>query len=237
METQPYQEDIPEVALIIGGHSGIGRETASRLKFEHPRIAQCVPDRTELDVTNRKSIVSYIRERGPFTDIIYSAGINDLGWITRPKIEVAMEDMFRVNCTGFVSVLSVHRRLYHGAGFSAVAVSSDAGRIPMRGSIAYCVSKAALNAAVKVAARELAPDCRVNAVAPGMVEGTMMTKYIDETIPDFRGWTKDRAIEYELSNTPTRRRATLLEIADAIVWVLTGPEQMTGAIIDVNGGR
>jgi NAD(P)-dependent dehydrogenase (short-subunit alcohol dehydrogenase family) len=70
-----------------------------------------------------------------------------------------------------------------------------------------------------------------------MVEGTAMTEYIDKTIPKFRGWTPEYAREYERQGTPTGRRATLTEIAQAVVWVLLGPDQMTGAIISVNGGR
>ena len=107
----------------------------------------------------------------------------------------------------------------------------------MRGSVAYCASKAALNAAVRVMARELAPLHRINAVAPGMVEDTPMTDYIDRNLPEFRGWALEYVAEYERQNTPSGRRATKSEVAETIVWVLFGPEQMTGAILDINGGR
>jgi NAD(P)-dependent dehydrogenase (short-subunit alcohol dehydrogenase family) len=70
-----------------------------------------------------------------------------------------------------------------------------------------------------------------------MVENTPMTRYIDKAIPRFRGWTPAFARKYEMQGTPTRRRATLSEVAHTIAWVLTGPEQITGAIIPVNGGR
>jgi NAD(P)-dependent dehydrogenase (short-subunit alcohol dehydrogenase family) len=70
-----------------------------------------------------------------------------------------------------------------------------------------------------------------------MVEGTAMTKYIDETIPKFRGWTPEYAREYERASVPSGRRATLEEVAETIRWVLLGPEQMTGAIIKINGGK
>jgi NAD(P)-dependent dehydrogenase (short-subunit alcohol dehydrogenase family) len=200
-------------------------------------MEQVVPSRALLDVGSRDSATSVIKLYGPFTHILYSAGINNLGWISQERMNIAMEYAFEVNCTGFITILSEHRRCFPNQGFSAVAVSSDAARIPMRGSIAYCASKAALNAAVRVAARELAPACRVNAVAPGMVAGTPMTEYIDATIPKFRNWAPGFAQEYERQGTPTGRRATLTEVASTIVWVLTGPDQMTGAIIPINGGR
>ena len=226
--------------LIIGGHSGIGMAVSELLNKQRPDIPemeQYVPDKATLDVESRSTVERVIREEGPFTHIIYSAGLNRLAWVYDRSISFLMEDMFYVNCSGFVGVVSAHVRIWEGAPLSVVAVSSDAARIPMRGSVAYCASKAALEAAVRCMAREMAPVHRINAVAPGMVEGTPMTEYIDRTIPEFRDWSPEYAREYERSGTPTGRRATLAEVAETIVWVLTGPEQMTGAIIDINGGR
>jgi NAD(P)-dependent dehydrogenase (short-subunit alcohol dehydrogenase family) len=118
-----------------------------------------------------------------------------------------------------------------------VAVSSDAAERPMRTSIAYCASKAALNMAVKVAARELAPEIRVNAVSPGMVSGTAMTEYIDDVVPEIRRWTPEAAARYEQSQIPAGRRATKDEVADLVYHTLCGPEYMTGSILTLNGGR
>lgn len=222
-------------ALIIGGKSGIGAEV-HRYLANHTDLKFHVPDSQELDVTYGSSIARAM-SNGPFNYIVYSAGINQLAWVNDPKIGFNMEDTFGINCSGFVQVVSEHLQTFPDVGISAVAVSSDAATIPMRGSVAYCASKAALNAAVKVMARELAPLHRINAVAPGMVEGTPMTDYIDAVIPSFRGWTPDQARNYERQNVPTKRRATLAEVAETIAWVLTGPAQMTGAIIEINGGR
>jgi NAD(P)-dependent dehydrogenase (short-subunit alcohol dehydrogenase family) len=223
--------------LIIGGQTGIGEAAAKHINNIYPEVEQYVPLRGELDVTEREDIIFAIGNRGPFTHILYSAGVNRLKWMDGQALDVTLESAFAVNCSGFIMTLGEHRRKWPNAGFSAVAISSDAAHIPMRGSIAYCASKAALDMAVKVAARELAPFCRVNAIAPGMVEGTPMTRYIDRTIPEFRGWTEEQTRAYEKLNTPTQRRATLDEVSRTIMWVLFGPEQMTGAIIPINGGR
>jgi NAD(P)-dependent dehydrogenase (short-subunit alcohol dehydrogenase family) len=225
--------------LIVGGRSGIGAATAELLAKRHAYEGMhiAIPDHHQLDISSVISTESYVSKYGPFTHIIYSAGINRLRWAGTRKISLMMEDHFSINCAGFVELIGAHTRIHPTAYLSAVAVSSDAGSRPMRGSVAYCASKAALNMAVKVMARELAPLHRINAVAPGMVEGTPMTAYIDDTIPEFRGWTEEEARAYELQNTPTKRRATLGEVADTIEWVLFGPDQMTGAIIDINGGK
>jgi NAD(P)-dependent dehydrogenase (short-subunit alcohol dehydrogenase family) len=222
-------------AIVIGGNSGIGATTADVLSGMGHEVD--VPPRDKLDVTSGVDISSYIRTHGPFPYIVYSAGRNELAWVDSLDIDLTMYTMFEVNCAGFVHFISRHIRTFPEQPVSAVAVSSDAGRIPMRGSIAYCASKAALDMSIKVLARELAPLHRINAVAPGMVEDTPMTEYIDKTIPEFRSWTPEHAREYEKQNTPTGRRATRLEVARTIAWVLTGPEQMTGAIIEITGGK
>jgi NAD(P)-dependent dehydrogenase (short-subunit alcohol dehydrogenase family) len=224
--------------LILGGHSGIG-EAVSELMFAGGNALLYRPTREEVNVRNKGHIKNYLIHNGPFRYIVYSAGVNNLQWIIdySRRNYLNFDYAIDVNVGGFVSVVSEHVDAWPDAKVSAVAVSSDAAEIPMRGSLAYCVSKAALDMAVKVMARELAPLWRVNAVAPGMVEGTAMTKYIDETIPKFRGWTPEYAREYERASVPSGRRATLEEVAETIRWVLLGPEQMTGAIIKINGGK
>jgi NAD(P)-dependent dehydrogenase (short-subunit alcohol dehydrogenase family) len=226
--------------LILGGQSGIGKAVFNMLEVEMGNVNRLFrPPRAVVDVNNRGDIHSYLVHNGPFQYIVYSAGINQLQWIgdyyRKPCNNLG--NTFDTNVGGFVNVVSIHKHLYPMAEVSAVAVSSDAAELPMRGSLAYCVSKAALDMAVKVMARELAPLWRVNAVAPGMVDGTAMTKYIDETIPGFRGWSAEYAREYERASVPSGRRATLEEVAETIRWVLLGPEQMTGAIIKINGGK
>lgn len=223
--------------LVVGGMSGIGDTVARELKRQYPKLEQYVPPRLIMDVTDRCSVANAMRDEGPFTHIVYSAGMNDLAWVPERRTARLMDETFRVNCSGFVSVVSEHIHAFPDDALSVVAISSDAAEIPMRGSVAYCASKAALNMAVKVLARELAPLHRINAVSPGMVDGTPMTAYIDSTIPIFRGWTPDQARNYEKQNVPTRKRATRDEVAETVIWVLMGPDQMTGSIIDINGGR
>jgi len=234
MESDPIE---PEDFLIVGGHSGIGKRTVAYLRGMYPNAEFCVPKRDILDVRSHVEIQACVGREGPFSHIVYSAGINELAWVDKADLDVVLYDAMEVNCFGFAVLIGEHVRQFPAHRFSAVAVSSDAGQVPMRGSLAYCVSKAALDMAVRQMARELAPECRINAVAPGIVDGTDMTKYIDETIPDFRGWTPEQALDYERQGIPTGRRATLDEVAKTIAWVLMGPGQMTGAIIDINGGR
>lgn len=228
--------------LIIGASSGIGEAIAEYLQT-HADATQCedwlMPGTDVLDVRSSAECYACIRQEGPFDYIIYSAGINELAWITQIGMQWdnTFENVWDVNCHGFVRIVGAHEHLFPEAGGSIVAISSDAARRPMRGSIAYCSSKAALDMSVRVMARELAPRWRVNAIAPGITDDTNMTRYLDDNIPIFRGWTSDHAQEYEKSQIPMGRRAAPGEIAEVAASVLIGPEYLTGAIIEVNGGR
>jgi NAD(P)-dependent dehydrogenase (short-subunit alcohol dehydrogenase family) len=120
-----------------------------------------------------------------------------------------------------------------------ICISSDASTHPMRGSTLYCSSKAALDHAVRCAARELSPDGWViNAINPGKIDDTKMTEYIDSTVPGFRKWTPEEAYEREASQIPMGRRGTKEEIANLVYSILTTDcDYMNGSIIAVNGAR
>ena len=123
-------------------------------------------------------------------------------------------------------------------GVTVLAITSDAGERPMRTSMAYCASKAGLNMAIKVAARECAAHgIRVLGIAPGMTEGTDMTKYIDRTVPELRGWTEAKTVEYEIQQEVTPGRINREELAVVAIMAANGPRHWTGDIITVNGGR
>jgi NAD(P)-dependent dehydrogenase (short-subunit alcohol dehydrogenase family) len=223
--------------LIIGASSGIGETIATYALNIIPDYEWLMPGTDILDVRSQSEIYACLKQEGPFKYIVYSAGVNRLAWVHQLAFSSVAEDTWDVNCNGFIKVMSAHENLYKDAEGSAIVISSDAARRPMRGSLAYCASKAALDMAVRVMARELAPRWRVNAISPGITDGTLMTDYLDEHIPGFRGWTPEQARQYEVSQIPMGRRAAREEIAEVAVSVLLSPEYLTGAIIEVNGGR
>ena len=77
---------------------------------------------------------------------------------------------------------------------------------------------------VKALARDLAPEIRVNGIAPGAAlwpEGYMAD-------------AQRRAI---LDRIPLGRPAGADQIADAVMCMVTGPDYITGQILAVDGGR
>lgn len=95
---------------------------------------------------------------------------------------------------------------------------------PRPGHALYCMAKAALAMATKALALELAPDVRVNAVAPGAI------LWGDDETDEAR---KQRM----LARTPLARTGTPEEIAGTVAWLLRDAGYVTGQVIAVDGGR
>ena len=123
----------------------------------------------------------------------------------------------------FASIMARHP----GAGI--VNVSSVAAVMGIGSSIAYMASKGALNAMTFGLARALAPEIRVNAVGPGLVE----TPWLKQ------GLGVDR---YEASRANYCKVAPLAEtiqpddVADACFWLCTGAAKTTGEFILIDSG-
>jgi NAD(P)-dependent dehydrogenase (short-subunit alcohol dehydrogenase family) len=103
-----------------------------------------------------------------------------------------------------------------------VNVSSHAGVRPKGASIPYAASKAALNHVTRLLALSLAPEIRVNAVAPGLVD-----------TPLTADWTGAQQLWKE--HSPMRRAATPDDIAQAVA-MLVASDYLTGEILLADGG-
>lgn len=112
----------------------------------------------------------------------------------------------------------------HSAGVPAcvINVSSHAGVRPKGASIPYAATKAALNHVTRLLALSLAPDIRVNAVAPGLVD-----------TPLTADWTQAQDLWRE--RAPMRRAASPQDIAQAVS-MLIASNYLTGEILLSDGG-
>jgi len=226
--------------LVIGtGTGGIGDTFVELWVQENVGMVGetlYTPNINRLDVTDEMNIERYIEENGPFAEIVYSAGIQKLQWAH--EIETfELRNIFEVNVFGFILLVGAHVAMYPESELRVAVVVSDAAEKPMRTSTAYCASKAALAMSVKTLARELAPAAIIVGVSPGVVEGTGMTRQLEEDIPATRNWTKDQARAYENSGSVLGRRITQDEVAEALMFALRGPEALNGSIITLNGGN
>lgn len=107
--------------------------------------------------------------------------------------------------------------------------SSWVGSYPYPGSIDYCASKAALDHLARLVAQEYAAQgIRVNAVAPGILDGGASRRAVEEK-PELR--------KMMLASIPAGELGTSDQVADAFVY-LCSPESnyMTGHVLFVDGG-
>lgn len=114
-----------------------------------------------------------------------------------------------------------------GGGGSVIGISSVIGRIAGRGFLAYGTAKAALAHWTRLAALDLAPHIRVNAIAVGAVATSALQVVLDDD--HLRGQAE--------ANTPLHRIGEPDEIA-ALVLTLASPAGgfMTGKVVEVDGG-
>ncbi len=88
----------------------------------------------------------------------------------------------------------------------------------------YCMAKAALAAMTRSLALDLAPQVRVNGVAPGAVLWPS----------DGKGYDDQQAL---LARTPLQRAGTPEDVAGAVLWLLRDAPFVTGQILRIDGGR
>lgn len=222
---------------VVGATSGIGAETAALLDDEFN--CDVHTSGLDADVTDRRLLARFFMEHGPFDGLIYCAGINHLDWSEDLDLDV-MAKLHDVNVIGCLNVLQACKFTSPSSPLKrVVVVGSDAAWKPMRTSVAYNSSKAALHAMVQVIARERAnEEFAINVVAPGLVNGTPMTEYVFEQTKKIRGWDDDALMSYMLAQIPMGRPAEPYEVAEVVCCVLLlETPYLNGAIIPVNGGR
>jgi pteridine reductase len=114
-----------------------------------------------------------------------------------------------------------HLRASRGAIVNMADIHAER---PLREHALYGMSKAALVHMTRALALDLAPDVRVNAIAPGAI-----------LWPD--SGKSDAAKQALLDRTPLQRIGTPEEVADAVRWLLRDATYVTGQVLRLDGGR
>lgn len=110
------------------------------------------------------------------------------------------------------------------SGGGIVSISDMYASRSLPGHAAYTMSKAALEHMTQALAVDLAPEVRVNAVAPGAILWPAQGKSEAER-------------EAMLARIPLARTGTVDDIAGAVTWLLTAAPYVTGHVLRVDGGR
>ena len=240
-----------KVAIITGGSSGIGASTARELarrgwavaiNYAHnaapaEQLASQLKNSlaVQADVADdaqcRRLAKAVLDKYGSVDALVNNAGTtkvvahNDLDGLSGEDFQ----RIFQLNVIApFQMVRACADALKKSRG-AVVNVSSVAAVLGTGSSVAYASSKAALETMSLSLARSLAPDVRVNVVAPGHTNTPWH--------PAVRGPERAAEVEKRYSAiAPLKGVSQPEDVADAIVWLIEGARNVTGETIYVDGG-
>lgn len=112
---------------------------------------------------------------------------------------------------------------------SVVNISSIGGIIGRGSSMAYAASKGAVNTLTLSLARALGPQIRVNAIAPGFVDGGLPSRVLDAT-------RHAEVLQVQTQSSPLRRVSQPEEVAALACFLTERAPGMTGTVIPLDNG-
>ncbi len=173
------------------------------------------------------------RALGRVSALVNNAGIVDRGTRVEHMSAERIARMLAINVTGsFLCAREAVKRMSTrngGAGGAIVNLSSIASRLGGAGEyVDYAASKGAIDTFTLGLAKEVGPEgIRVNAVRPGIIRTDIHLSSGDPA-----------RVERIGPSAPLQRPGEAEEVARAIVWLLSDEASyMTGALVDVTGGR
>lgn len=244
-----------KVALVTGASRGMGRSIAVALaargydvgiNFSHSQqeaeeTAELVrqlgrqPLLLQADVRDeaavRAAVEAHKEAFGRLDVLVNNAGTT---------IETGPEDLeglrledwdrvFAVNVRGLFQVTrAVLPMLRQSNAANVVNMASVAGLRPSAQPFPYAASKAAVVNLTKTLARVLAPQVRVNAVAPGWVQGEWMEHTLGENY--------QRLMDRRAHHTPMQRVVTADDVAEVVLSLIETSRLVSGEVVVVDGG-
>jgi 3-oxoacyl-[acyl-carrier protein] reductase len=243
------------LALVTGAASGIGSATAIELArssydvmVNYSRSEDLARETAEVceshgvtamihqcdvaDDAGVRAMLAKVEETfGRLDVLINNAGITssapfkDLDAIDLDE----WDRVLAVNVRGIVQVTRAATSLLRAAPAGAIVnTASIVGLRPGPQPLAYSTSKAAVVSLTKTLALALGPDIRVNAVAPGWMEGDWMERMLGDNY--------DRLMERRAKMTPLKRCVTAEDVAETMVSLALGSRFVTGEIVVIDGG-
>jgi 7-alpha-hydroxysteroid dehydrogenase len=201
-------------------------EVAQRIEAQGRRAVVVPADLSDLDAV--AALVDRAREAYGRLDLV----VNNVGGaMPRPFMDTSpgrLEQAFHFNVsTAHALLRPAVPLMLEGGGGSVVNISSAMGRLSGRGYVAYGTAKGALAHYTRLAAADLSPKIRVNAIAVGSVATSAL---------DIVMQTDELRTALE-SGTPLGRIGDPEDIAAAVVYLASkAGSYITGKILEVDGG-
>src|SRR5690554_5003650 len=179
----------------------------------------------------RRMVGEVVTQLGSLDALVNNAGRT----VDTPQHDLdglSMEDwdaVFAVNVRGLFQVTrAAVPHLRESPVASIVNMASIVGLRPGPQPFPYAASKAAVVNLTRTLAGALGPDIRVNAVAPGWLEGEWMEHALGDHYEDLMARRARR--------TPLRRCATPEDVADTVVSLITANRFVNGEVVVIDGG-
>jgi 3-oxoacyl-[acyl-carrier protein] reductase len=141
----------------------------------------------------------------------------------------AFQRVLAVNTVGTFQMVRACVPHLKAARGCIVNVSSVAGSLGIGSSVPYIASKGAVNSMTLHLARSLAPEIRVNAVCPSLITSRWFADALGQAAYE------ELRVRAEAAS-PLGRVSTPEDVADAIVWLVTGAPTVTGELLQLDGG-
>ncbi|MCE7030554.1 SDR family oxidoreductase [Jiella avicenniae] len=232
-----------ETVIITGAGKGIGRATAKFLSERGAKVVAIARTDSDLaslaaetgcrtikaDLLDPKVARATMQEAGIADHLVNCAGTNVLE-STLDFTEEGYETVLGINLKAALICAQefARARIAAGGGGAIVNVTSLAGHRGFANHLCYAASKAGLEGATRVLAKELGPHgIRVNAVAPGITLTELAAA----------AWSDPEKSGPMMARTPIGRFAEVEDVASMIAMLLSADSAMvTGAVLPVEGG-
>jgi pteridine reductase len=196
----------------------------SELNAARPESAGCV-QADLLDYRALPGLVEYAMDRFQRLDALVN---NASSFFPTPLASIdlaAWDDLIGSNLKAplfLMQAAAPHLKAAHGAIVNITDIHAER---PLAGFPLYCTAKAGLLGLTRALAIELAPEVRVNAVAPGPI-----------LWPDDTSFDND-ARDHIIDHTLLKRSGSPQDIARTVRFLLNDAPYVTGQVINVDGGR
>lgn len=248
------------VTLVIGGATGIGRVVVEKflsegclvsvLDIKNPiklndteaaRMNLIIGDATSPNEVT-EAVESTVTRFGSLDTLICCAGRFDfhtpISALTIDKLSDAFDEIYSINVKSMLLAVRAALSELRKSRGSVILTLSSSAFYPEGGGVLYGSSKWATRGLVAHLARELAPEVRVNGVAPGGTVGT--------SLRGIRAIDEERTVELDPKRESKLRAENLLQIAatpeyhaGAYLYLASSAlsQFVTGAVINSDGGR
>jgi len=244
------------VVIITGGGTGVGAaaalmlaEQGARITINYSRSVNEAEDTAKAcqdlgaetlicqgdvsqDADCRRIVAETMDKWGRVDGLMNNAGTTQL--VADNNLDsLTAEDFLHIYSVNVVGAYQMTRAVAghmkaQGRG-SIVNTSSIAGVMGIGSSIAYAASKGAMNTMTISLARELAPEIRVNAIAPGFITGRWWLDKLGQ-----EGYEK--MVTHIEKTSPLNHAGTPEDMAEAALFLLTASVNITGESLITDGG-